>query len=80
MWRNNDVQLAPMTPVPLIAMRRMGLVVDMLSSRDQIFSFRQRPPRRTRGGLGSLIQRPRLPAFLRSGWCHWCAIQRFLPR
>ena len=30
--RNSAVQLAPMTPVPMMAMRRMGLISDMVGS------------------------------------------------
>jgi hypothetical protein len=28
--RNSEVQLAPITPVPIMAMRRMGLLFDMV--------------------------------------------------
>ena len=39
--RNNAVQLAPMTPVPMIATRPMGFVVDIITSpSDRVSNFR----------------------------------------
>jgi hypothetical protein len=40
--RKRAVQLAPMTPVPMTATRRMGLVVMVSSPLDEMFRFRRR--------------------------------------